>query len=298
MSNGLRYLLPGSLILFLTWVGLNFASLLTPSKINTNFLKENESIKKETVENVVLQDNEGRAEVIKANGQWRLEGRKVESSKIDEILDLFFNKENVFPLISQNQKSQEQLGVASSSARRLILKDKSQSTLTLIVGKYSFPGNFVRFGDSENIYLSPLVLDALLSPDPQDLWDKAVLRLARSEIKKLTLQKGSKTFKLHKEDDKFFLAEEKKEANPAKVNEYLTTLELLRGEKIITDKKEKKNYPQLLGKVSLETSNQKETLKIYSDKENDLLERTSDDELFTLPSSRSSDILKPQSEFE
>ncbi len=298
MANWLKFLVPISFVLVLVWFGLNFVPRLTSPKINDDFLKETGDLKKETIENIIIRDEEGTAEVTKVNGEWRLDDRKVVSSKIDEILNSFFNPKNTFVLVSQNQNAQTELGVASPSARRVAVKDGKRNRVEFIVGNYSFPGNFVRIEGSGNTYLSPVVLEAITSSDPQNLWDKTIFAgLIKEAIQKITLKNAGLYYTIVKESDKFYLEKFRRELDASKVNEYLSTLENLRGDKIMVDKNEKKKYPKILGEIYLEAANQKETVKLYSGRSENLLERASDGELFTLPSSRTADLIKSQAEF-
>lgn len=298
MSNWIKFLLPLTTILLIVWLGLTFISPIVAPKPGADFLKEIQGFKKDAVDFLTLMDKEGTIEIKKVDGGWQLEERKVLDLKVSELIDGIFSADKSFALVSLTPSRQEEFEVASTSARRLIFRDQSRKSLTVFVGKYSYPGNFIRIDDSNNIYLSPSVLDTLFGTDPQKFWDKIVLKIQTEKIRKFSVKKGKSTDTIIKEGDKYYVEKDKKELSLDKIKQYLDRLVLLQGDKIVTDKNEKSNYPKLLGEILVEASDQKETLRIYSGKTENLIERDSDGELFALPSARAAELVKLPTDFD
>ncbi len=266
MKNWGKYLWPLLIILL--------ALVLAQSLFKTNrfrpeisaesFSQKTKDLKSDDFDAIFIRDNQGSLDLKKENGSWRLKERLVEEAKIANLYRLLFDDASNFEEISEKPDRYPEFGLASPAAKQLIFKTNGQEKLNLWLGKFSYPGNFIRLEPGPTVYLTGQNLEALTDTNPNSFWDKKVVRFAETDLVKLTVVRGKQTFALSKN--------------------LISNLILLKGDKILEDRTEKKKYPTLLGTLMVETADgQKETFKFYKGQNESLVERQSDGELLTLP---------------
>ena len=245
----------------------------------------------------MISDGKGTLEIKKLDGNWKIDGIKVDVEKVDNILSVVLNREGKnYELVSQNPNRFTDLNVSSTSAK-LTLKSGTAEKLTLIIGNSSYPGTFVRPKKENNVYLTAQSLNNVSTTDRQSYFDKALFTFQQSSIQKISINNGKESYILTKTDNKWKLENTNKDADESKLNELLSNLQSLKADKVIENPRDKSGYAQKYGSVTVETTEAKsETIGVSKGKNDFLLERKSDGGLFTLSETSVSNILKKSSD--
>ena len=294
MRNWSRYLLSSAIILSGIFVAQLILGLPSFQKKTSGYGPQVSKIQESSINGLTLKEGSLEFDLKQTNENWILEGRKADTTKIDEIFSLILEKSGPYDLASDNPSHFSDFGIASESATLVTLKSNDEPKLSVLLGKISYPGQFISVKDAQSVYLARTSLDFLEPLNKAEFWDKSLVTTKTSEIKKIRIA-GKEDFILVKENDKWTFEENKKEAKDSKITEFLSRLELLRADSFLENRKDQSKYPEKVGEITLESDGRSENLTFYGKGSQTLVERKSDGELLIFSSDTLKDLLPSRS---
>lgn len=174
MRNWFKIFLPLAVVL----IGIVIAQKINSSRLRqipqSLYLQKVSKINETAIDRVSLKDKNGELVLIKNGEDWLVNNKKVDGNKVKQILDIILDREGYnYDLISQNLNRAEEFGLATTSARRVVLNSGSDEVLAVSVGLDSYPGTFIKIGNATEVYLTRQSLGSLINSDPSNLDDKS-----------------------------------------------------------------------------------------------------------------------------
>ena len=253
--------------------------------------KKIEGWSKEAVEKIELKKGEKQLVLVKKDEGWQLNEKKADSERVQEFLTAFLPEEKV-AMIAQTSSRHEQLGVKEGEAVKVCLK-KGEGELCWLAGKSEPGGLYVRFVDSDPVYLLAN-WQTEISLDSQEWYDKTIFEAEKSVIKRLVFEKAEESFVLVKKDGEWQVEGEEKRVEKSKVDGLLTTLSVLKAKEVVEEEKEGYSEQPVL-MLTVEYEGGSETLKFFKGEDDYLVERVSDGQRFLLYSTTAEELVEFES---
>lgn len=243
------------------------------------------SLKPEAISTISLEkkanDQEPKIILHKENKDWKANGKKVTSAKVDELLSDLLTKDSVETIAQTNARHKE-LELTGDVATQVTLDQK----VTVFIGKITPGGRYVRFADSDPVYVVKDLSYSSASVDPQDWYDKTIVAVDEKSLKKLEFKKSDEQFTLAKEETKWKLEKDQKEIKESVLSPLTQALSSLTASKVASDE-EIKTYPTTPElTLIISADRETDTLIFYKNNDDYLVQRGRDQEHFLLISSQ------------
>lgn len=279
-SNTIKLLL----IVFLVVVGLIALNIYLPKlrRQPSLYQKKIASIDKNSISTIEISKKEKSVTLKKQDNLWKINDKKANSASVNSLLAGFFSDNT--ELISETNRQHENLELTEEKATKVKLDDK----LSFLVGKSGAGGLYIRFADSDAVFLAKDLSTSDVSTDANDWYDKTIVEIDSNKIKKLTFKKPSETFTVVKDEQNNWKFEENdKKVNQEKIRSISSSLSLLSARSLAeaADLSNYSNYPDSPDlTLTLDYNSQTETLKFYGSDDDYLVSRASDKENFIISS--------------
>ena len=160
---------------------------------------------------------------------------------INKLLDLTLEG-----IISTKKDKHKNFELDEEKGIRLKLEMAQGENINFIFGKMApdYAHIYLRFPDTEEVYLATSLKRYELKADPLQWEDKTILSFAKEELQEVELGDSGKSLKVVKEDNKWIIQKEsgKIEVDNDKWNRVLDTISNLKASEIIHDKEEDDDY--------------------------------------------------------
>lgn len=267
------------LIIFIGLIGLISLTIYLPRlrQKPSPFQEKIKSINKDSISTIEISKGDQTVKLSKENNIWKVNDKKANQSSVNSLLDGLFSQNT--ELISQTNRRHQDLELTPEKATQVKLDDK----LNFLVGKSGVGGIYLRFADNDAVFLAKDLSLSDVSTDTDDWYDKTIVEIDPSKIKKLTFEKPQEKFVLIKnEEGKWKLEDGDKKVNEEKIRSVASSLSFLSAKSLATEE-DITNYPNTAQlTLSIDYNGQTETLKFYSGEDDYLLNRASDSENFIL----------------
>ncbi|MBM3282853.1 DUF4340 domain-containing protein [Candidatus Gottesmanbacteria bacterium] len=284
------YILAIILFLLIALVGfqLYFPKFLkTPSPYHEKV----KSIDPKSVTIAEITSKEKSLTIKKGENIWKINGKKGNEVKIEELINNLVTATEP-QVIAQTDKKHQEFELTDDLAKKISLDGK----LVFLIGKSTMDGTYVRFEKTDQVYLVKNLSSQSYSLNPDDWYDKTIVKIEEKNINKILFVKEKERFTLFKEDNKWKLEDGKKEIDTNKLSPILTSLSLLQAQKL-ADKETVSQYPiSAVVTVAIEHLAGKETLSFFQGKNDYLLKRDSDGEHFIILEYQAKNFLIPASD--
>lgn len=292
MKTKTLWLLTGLFVVILVLTGLTILGPSFLARQQSPYVKQLKGAKGEGITLITLNKGDERVELNRENDTWRVNGKKAQNDAVGELIQTLIDKPST-QLIAQTSAQHDQFGVASSSATTIVFGD----LLTLLVGGQTVGGTYVRIEGSDNVFLVSGATDLMLSTSISDWYDKTIVEIDESKLQKVTLKQKEEII-LIKKDDKWVVEGVEDTTDETKVRSVASQFTRFFADLLVDDAAKRNSYaqqPKLT--VTLTYDGGSEILTFFEGKNNWLVERASDKELFTVSQSQVEDLLTPRKDF-
>lgn len=285
MQKNIKNLAIIFLVLIIIYLFNNYRETVLPKP--SPYLTRIGNLKKESINSFTLSKDKNNLQIIKNNGVWKAEMKKADGVKIDSFLLPLFPKAEP-EAVSESSSKQKDFLLTKELATEVKLTDK----LSLLLGKTSSNGLYVRFPDNNTVFILKGMSETLFSTTPTFWRDKTIVSFNKDKASKLFLDKNGTKIILVNKNKKWVFEDTGKEPDKTKTEALFSAISPLTALDFAT-KEKAASYPETPElTLSLEQEKTKENLEFYKGENDYLVKRASDGELFTISSSTIDPLLK------
>ncbi len=248
------------------------------------------SIKLDAFTKLEISQKEKAIKLTKEGDTWKLNTKKADKEKVEQAINGFLDFSKIELVAETNQRHKE-LELTDDLAKRISLGD-----ILVLTGKSEGAGTYLRFEKTDPVFVVKSLSSQNLSLDPQDWYDKTIVKIESKSVKMLGFEKPGEKFALILQEDKWKTEDTKQEVDLEKVNPILTILSSFQALSL-PEKEEIVKYPTWPTlSLSLEYDSGKEKLEFYKGQSDYLVKRGTDGEYFTTSEYQAKDFLTSKQE--
>lgn len=275
-------------VIFIVLAGFLLLRIYSPQIFpqRPSFFQEKiSSIKKEAISSIEMTKADNKIELVKKDGVWELNKKLVDKEKISEFIDKLINYHQA-DLAAETSLKHKDFELTSDLATSI----KFDGLLTLLIGKGNIDGVYVRFEDSNLVFLLKDLTPSDFSIDSQDWYDKTIVAIEEQNINKLVFQKKGEKIILSQKENSWFSEENNQEVVKDKLNPALLTLASFKA-RSIAEANQIVSYPLIpFLDLDIEYEGEKESLSFFKGEDDYLVKRGKDGENFIISKFQAEDF--------
>lgn len=275
-------------VIFIVLAGFLLLRIYSPQIFpqRPSFFQEKiSSIKKEAISSIEMTKADNKIELVKKDGVWELNKKLLDKEKISEFIDKLINYHQA-DLAAETSLKHKDFELTSDLATSI----KFDGLLTLLIGKGNIDGVYVRFEDSNLVFLLKDLTPSDFSIDSQDWYDKTIVTIEEQNINKLVFQKKGEKIILSQKENSWFSEENNQEVVKDKLNPALLTLASFKA-RSIAEANQIVSYPLIpFLDLDIEYEGEKESLSFFKGEDDYLVKRGKDGENFIISKFQAEDF--------
>jgi hypothetical protein len=209
-----------------------------------------EAIETTAVDEVRISENEQELVLIRDGFVWKVDNFLADTAMVTQLVEGLIQPETV-QVVAEHSSSHEKLGFLEPPVTLTLGFGEEQKTL--LVGNFSGTGRYVRFEDSEVVYLIEALPYAMASTSINDWVDKMLLGLDEKDIMKIRMTQGRKVITLSQQEGKWYQEGDDQALDANLLGPKLAALTSLRANELAGDQEMTVRAPNLI--ITLTTTN-------------------------------------------
>jgi hypothetical protein len=156
-----------------------------------------EAIETTAVDEVRISENEQELVLIRDGFVWKVDNFLADTAMVTQLVEGLIQPETV-QVVAEHSSSHEKLGFLEPPVTLTLRVGEAQKTV--LIGNFSGTGRYIRFEDSEVVYLIEALPYAIASTSINDWVDKTLVNVDEKDIKQIRMTQGRKVITLTQQE--------------------------------------------------------------------------------------------------